>query len=118
MKGRLVVRDPATRRPLLEMTTGGMAAHDMGLLPDGRAVAIACCESVNPDAMRLPDDSFHRPPPQALAIRVTVGDAADGALKRLINVALFEWRYPCGIGFFDTCTWAVAGHAGGLFAFE
>jgi hypothetical protein len=237
-EGRLVVRDPATRRPLLEMTAGGMAPHDVALLPDGRAVAVACCGSINPNPVRLPDGSFRRSPPQVLASRVAVVelasgrvletftspdadaemrhlavhgrrlvvaqtrmgmaehpeaglrvdgslpypqedrevvylpatplqgrlgtgggmlsrirgfapaetvhalslaadpvhgevlvtipaanrvavvDAADGALKRLIDVAPLGCRHPCGVGLLDARTWVVAGHAGGLFAFE
>jgi hypothetical protein len=52
------------------------------------------------------------------ANRVAVVDAADGALKRLIDVAPFGCHHPCGIGLLDARTWVVAGHAGGLFAFE
>jgi len=77
-EGRLVVRDPATRRPLAEMGAGGMAPHDVALLPGGRIAAVACYGSITPTPVRLSDGSFRRAPPQVIASRVAVVDLADG----------------------------------------
>lgn len=77
-EGRLVVRDPETRRPLLEMGAGGMAPHDVALLPDGRAAAVACYGSVSPAPTLLPDGSFRRAPPQVIASRIAVVELGTG----------------------------------------
>lgn len=44
-------------------------------------------------------------------------DAADGTLRRTIDVGAVSCRCPCGVGLLVARTWVVAGYEGDLFAF-
>jgi len=186
-EGRLVVRDPATRRPLAEMGAGGDGAARRGA-PAGRpdrgggllrqrhadaGAPVRHGSGWRPAQRRGADALRPFPPPRtrwgspisrrprsrgrsdgreggrlapvgglapaetvhALSLvadlahgeilmtfpgsnLVAVMDAADGTLRRTIDVGALGCRHPCGIGLLDARTWVVAGHGGGLFAFR